>query len=104
MTILYTKKTLFVMETLSRFIERVENKVLCCVTEFSEHQDTMSSHTEVWVHQLCGKVIFDDSPEKPNYKRTTVHSLCKLGDDLRLVPDKKAIKKWVEGEVLLHSL
>ena len=51
-----------------------------------------------------GKVIFDDCPDKPNYKRASVHSLCKLGDDLRLMPDKKAIKKWVEGEVLLHSL
>ena len=92
------------METLIRFIERVENKVLYCVTEFTENQDTMSSSTEVWVHQLSGKVIFDDCPDKPNYKRATVHSLCKLGDDLCLVPDKKAIKKWVEGEVLLHSL
>lgn len=92
------------METLIRFIERVENKVLYCVSEFTEHQVTMSSSTEVWVHQLSGKVIFDDCPDKPNYKRTTVHSLCKLGDDLRLVPDKKAIKKWVEGEVLMHSL
>ena len=92
------------METLVRFIERVENKVLYCVTEFTEHQDTMSIGTEVWVHQLSGKLVFDDCPDKPNYKRTTVHSLCKLGDDLRLVPDKKAIKKWVEGEVLMHSL
>lgn len=92
------------METLVRFIERVENKVLYYVTEFTEHQDTMSSCTKVWVHQLSGKVVFDDCPDKPNYKRATVHSLCKLGDDLRLMPDMKAIKKWIEGEVLMHSL
>ena len=95
---------LFVMETLIRFIERVENKILYYVTVYTEHQDTMSFVTELWVHQLSGKVIFDDCPDKPNYKRASVHSLCKLGDDLRLMPDKKAIKKWVEGEVLLHSL
>lgn len=92
------------METLIRFIERVENKVLYYVTVYTEHQDTMPFVTELWVHQLSGKVIFDDCPDKPNYKRASVHSLCKLGDDLRLMPDKKAIKKWVEGEVLLHSL
>ena len=92
------------METLIRFIERVENKVLYYVTVYTEPQDTMSFVTELWVHQLSGKVIFDDCPDKPNYKRASVHSLCKLGDDLRLMPDKKAIKKWVEGEVLLHSL
>lgn len=92
------------METLIRFIERVENKVLYCVTEFTEHQDTMDSHTEIWVHQLSGKVVFDDCPDKPNYKRTTVFALCCIGKDLRYVPDNKAIKKWVENEVLMHSL
>ena len=92
------------METLARFIERVENRVLYFVTEYTDHQDTMYFGTDIWVHQLSGKVVFDDCPGKPNYKRATVHALCKLGDDLRLVPDKKAIKKWVEGEVLLHSL
>ena len=92
------------METLVRFIERVENRVLYCVTEFTEHQDTMDSRTEIWVHQLSGKVVFDDTPDKPNYKRTTAFALCGIGKDLRYVPDKKAIKKWVEGEVLLHSL
>lgn len=92
------------METLIRFIERVENKVLYYVTEYTEHQDLMDSHTEIWVHQLSGKVVFDDYPDKPNYKRTTVFALCRLDKDLRYEPDKKAIKKWVEGEVLMHSL
>ena len=91
------------METLVRFIERVENKVLYYVTEYTEHQDTMHFLTEIWVHQLSGKVVFDDYPEKPNYKRTTVSDLCKLDKNLRKVPDMKAIKKWVENEVLMHS-
>ena len=92
------------METLIRFIERVENRVLCHVTEFTEHQDTMNWHTDLWVHQLSGKVVFDDYPEKPNFKRIAVHNLCKVGKDLRLVPDVKAVKRWVENEVLMRSL
>lgn len=92
------------METLVRFIERVENKVLYFVTEFTEHQDTMHPNTNIWVHQLSGKVVFDDYPEKPNYKRATVFDLCTLDRNLRYVPDKKRIKKWIEGEVLMHRL
>ena len=92
------------METLIRFIERVENRVLYCVTEFTEHQETMHPNTEIWVHQLSGKVVFNDSPGKPNYKRTTVFDLCSLDNNLCYVPDKKRIKKWIEGEVLMHSL
>ena len=92
------------METLIRFIEKVENRVLYYVTEFTEHQDTMYRFTDIWVHQLSGKVVFNDCPEKPNYKRTTVFDLCDIDKNLRYVPDKKAIKKWVENEVLMHSL
>ena len=92
------------METLIRFIEKVENRVLYYVTEYTEHQDSMYLFTEIWVHQLSGKVVFDDYPGKPNYKRTTVDRLCTLDNDLRRIPDKKAIKRWVEGEVLMHSL
>ena len=92
------------METLVRFIEKVENRVLRCVSEYADHQDTMHFLTEIWVHQLSGKVVFDDYPDKPNYKRTTVSDLCSLDKNLRRVPDKKAIKKWVENEVLMHSL
>ena len=92
------------METLIRFIEKVENRVLYYVTEFTEHQDTMSSYTPIWVHQLSGKTVFDDYPDKPNYKRIPVGHLCTIDKNLRQIPDKKAIKKWVEGEVLMHSL
>lgn len=92
------------METLVRFIERVENRVLYFVTEFTEHQEEMSPCTNIWVHQLSGKTVFDDCPEKPNYKRTTVFDLCDIDQNLRYVPDMKRIKKWVEGEVLMHSL
>lgn len=92
------------METLIRFIERVENRVLYYVTTYTENQDKMDRYTEIWVHQLSGKVVFDDYPEKPNYKRTTVFNLCKLDNNLRDVPDMKAIKKWVENEVLMHRL
>lgn len=92
------------METLVRFIEKVENKVLYYVTTYTENQDRMARDTEIWVHQLTGKVVFDDCPEKPNYKRTTVFNLTRLDKNLRDVPDMKAIKRWVEGEVLMHSL
>ena len=92
------------METLVRFIEKVENRVLYYVTEFTERQDTMHPNTEIWVHQLNGKVVFNDVPDKPNFKRTTAFALCGIGKDLRYMPDKKAIKKWVENEVLMHSL
>ena len=92
------------METLVRFIEKVESRVLYFVTEFTEHQEEMSPCTNIWVHQLSGKTVFDDCPEKPNYKRTTVFDLCGIDKNLRYVPDMKRIKKWVEGEVLMHSL
>lgn len=92
------------MEALVRFIERVENQVLYYVTEYTEHQDTMHFLTPIWVHQLNGKVVFDDYPEKPNYKRATVFDLCTLDKNLRKVPDMKRIKKWVENEVLMHRL
>lgn len=92
------------METLIRFIERVENRVLYYVTTYTENQDKMDSYTPIWVHQLNGKVVFDDYPDKPNYKRTTVFNLCKLDNNLRNVPDMKAIKRWVENEVLMRSL
>ena len=92
------------METLVRFIERVENQILYYVTEYTEHQDTMHFLTPIWVHQLNGKVVFDDYPEKPNYKRATVFDLCTLDKNRRKVPDMKRIKKWVENEVLMHRL
>ena len=95
---------LFVMETLIRFIEKVENRVLYYVSDFADHQDTISWQTELWVHQLNGKVVFGDYPGKPNFKRISVHHLCKLDKNLRLEPDMKAIKKWVKNEVLMHRL
>ena len=92
------------METLIRFIEKVENRVLYFVTAYTEKKDNMSYTTDIWVHQLNGKVICNDIPDKPNYKRTCVGRLCKLDKNLKDVPDMKAIKNWVEGEVLMHSL
>lgn len=92
------------METLVRFIERVENRVLYYITEFTKRQDTMPPNTEIWVHQLNGKVVFNEFPDKPNFKRTTAFALCGIGKDLWYMPDKKAIKKWVEEEVLMKSL
>ncbi len=92
------------METLIRFIEKVENRVLYYVTEYTEHQDKMDYFTGLWVHQLNGRVIFNDSPTKSHYKRIAVGDLCTIDNNLRQIPDKKAIKRWVEGEVLMHSL
>jgi len=92
------------MEMLVRFIERVENKVLFYVTEYTQKQDTMDGFEKIWVHQLSGKVYFDEYPEKPNYQFIPVYQLCDLDNNLRRIPDKKAIKNWVENDVLMHKL
>lgn len=92
------------METLVRFIERVENKVLYYVTAYTENKDNMSYTTGIWVHQISGKVICNDIPDKPNYKRISVGRLCKLDKNLKNVPDMKTIKNWIENEVLMHKL
>ncbi|MBQ9310273.1 MAG: hypothetical protein IJ222_05335 [Bacteroidales bacterium] len=91
------------METLIHFIEKVENRVLYYVTEYAEHQDTMSFDTQIWVHQFSGKVVFDDYPKRDGYKLTYVYKLCDLDKNLRRIPDKRAIKHWVENEVLMHK-
>lgn len=92
------------METLIRFIEKVENRVLYYVTEYTEQQDKMSSSTQIWVHQLNGRVVFDDYPKGMGYKQNYMYRLCDFDKNFRHIPDKKAIKKWVENEVLMHSL
>ena len=38
------------------------------------------------------------------YAHLPVYKLCNMDNELRWVPDRKAIKKWIEGEVLMHSL
>lgn len=91
------------METLIDFIAKVEEKVLYYVTHYTRNQDTMSVNTQLWVHQLNGKVVFDDYPKRDGYKLIHVYKLCDLDKNCKHIPDKKAIKKWVEGEVLLHS-
>lgn len=92
------------METLVRFIERVENQVLYYVTAYTKNKDNMSYTTDIWVHQISGKVICNDIPDKPNYKRISVGRLCNLDKNLKNVPDMKAIKNWIENEVLMHKL
>lgn len=91
------------MMTLIDFIKNVEDEVFEKVQYYTRHQEKYGMCTDIWVHQIKGKVIFDDYPKKPGYVRKPVYMLCDLDTNLHHVPDKKAIKKWIEGEVLLHA-
>ena len=90
------------MLTLIDFIRNVEDEVFEKVQYYTRHQDTIDVCTDIWVHQLNGKVLFDTCPSKPGFARRSVYMLCDLNKDLKRTPDKKAIKKWIEEEVLLH--
>ena len=84
------------------FIKNVEDEVLEKVEHITKYQKDQASFIDVWVHQLTGKVVVDDWPAKPGYKRKSLYMLCNLDKDLHWKPDKKAIKKWIEEEVLVH--
>ena len=102
-TILYMDlKLVPAMLTLIDFIRNVEDEVFEKVQYYTRHQDTIDGCSDIWVHQLNGKVLFNKYPTKPGYARKSVYMLCDLDKDLKRTPDKKAIKKWVEEEVLLH--
>ena len=90
------------MLTLIDFIRNVEDEVFEKVHYYTRHQDTIDGCSDIWVHQISGKVLFNKYPTKPGYARKSVYMLCDLDKDLKRTPDKKAIKKWVEEEVLLH--
>jgi hypothetical protein len=103
MTILYTEIIRDrLMITLIDFIRNVEDEVFEEVQNFSRNQKEVSASTSIWVHQLEGKVFFGEAPLKPGYVHQPVYKLCDMDKDLRWIPDKKAIKKWIEGEVLMH--
>ena len=92
------------MLTLIDFIRNVEDEVYEKVQYYTRNQDTIDGCSDIWVHQISGKVICNDIPDKPNYKRISVGRLCKLDKNLKNVPDMKAIKNWIENEVLMHKL
>ena len=91
------------MTTLINFIKNVEDEVFEKVQYFTRHQDTVDKFAWIWVHQFKGKVIFDDEPPRPGYLHMPVYKLCNLDQNLKWIPDKKAIKQWIEGEVLMHA-
>ena len=91
------------MTTLINFIKNVEDEVFEKVAFYTRHQDEYNMCTDIWVHQIKGKVIFDDYPKRPGYVRQSVYKLCGLDQNLRHVPDRKAIKNWIENEVLMHA-
>jgi len=102
-TILYMDlKLVPAMLTLIDFIRNVEDEIFEKVQYYTRHQDTIDGCSDIWVHQLNGKVLFDTCPSKPGFARRSVYMLCDLNKDLKRTPDKKAIKKWIEEEVLLH--
>ena len=90
------------MITLIDFIKNVEDVVFEEVQNFSRNQKDVSASTLIWVNQLDGRVCFGDSPLKPGYVHQPVYKLCGMDKELKWIPDKKAIKKWIEGEVLMH--
>ena len=90
------------MITLMEFIKNVEDEVFEKVQHFTRNQKDYGPAPCIWVHQLKGKVLFDEIPMRPGYVRESVHRLCNLDGNLKWVPDRKAINRWIEGEVLLH--
>lgn len=92
------------MVTLIDFIKNVEDEVFEKVLFYTRHQDKFGLLPTIWVHQLKGKVTLDFPSRPSGYARLPIYKLCNLDKDLNKVPDKKAIKKWIEGEVLMHSL
>lgn len=90
------------MITLIDFIRNVEDEVFEEVQNFSRNQKEVSASTLIWVNQLDGRISFGESPLKPGYVHQPVYKLCGMDKDLKWIPDKKAIKKWIEGEVLMH--
>lgn len=95
---------ILVMVTLIDFIKNVEDEVYEKVLFYTRHQEDYGLLPMIWVHQLKGKVVFNISPRGTGYAKLPVYKLCGIDNDLKWVPDKKAIKKWIEGEVLMHSL
>ena len=91
------------MTTLINFIKNVEDEVFEKVLYYTEHQENLDMWTDIWVHQIKGKIVFDDYPKRPGYVRISVYKLCGLDQNLRHIPDKKAIKRWIENEVLMHA-
>ncbi len=92
------------MVTLIDFIKNVEDEVYEKVLFYTRHQEDYGLLPMIWVHQLKGKVVFNISPRGTGYAKLPVYKLCGIDNDLKWVPDKKSIKKWIEGEVLMHSL
>ena len=95
---------ILVMVTLIDFIKNVEEEVYEKVLFYTRHQEDYGLLPMIWVHQLKGKVVFNISPRGTGYAKLPVYKLCGIDNDLKWVPDKKSIKKWIEGEVLMHSL
>ena len=85
------------------FIKNVEDEVFEKVQYFTRNQDKIDSSSRIWVHRLKGKVRFDEAPSKPGFAWQPCYHLCCLDNDLRWTPDKKAIKKWIEEEVLMYA-
>ena len=90
------------MTMLVDFIKNIEDEVLEKVEYITRFKKEEVHSAYIWVHQLTGKVIVNDWPSKPGYIRKSLYMLCTLDKDLHCVPDIKAIKKWVEQEVLVH--
>ena len=90
------------MITLMDFIKNVENEVFERVDYITKFRKDVLLSEIIWVHQLKGKVVTENSPSQIGFVHKHVSSLCILDRELRWIPDKKAINKWIEEEVLLH--
>lgn len=90
------------MITLIDFIKNVEDEVFEKVLLYTRHQKDHDLSPMIWVHQLKGKVCLDYPTRPAEYAHLPIYRLCNLNKDLKRIPDKKAIKKWIEEEVLMH--
>lgn len=91
------------METLMDFIKKVEEEVFETIQYYANNHKDFRPFTDVWVHQFTGEVILDDIPDAEGYVCKSALSLCDWVSGDSYKADKRAIKKWVEGTVLLHQ-
>lgn len=91
------------METLIQLIRRVEEDVFQKAVYCLQHKEQFKAFPSIWVHQLTGDVRVGGSSLGQGYVSNYVTLLCDYSQKTRYPVSRKLIRKWIEGEVLLHS-
>lgn len=91
------------METLMQFIRRVEDEVFQKAVYCLQYKEQFKAFPSIWVHQLTGDVRVGGSCLGQGYVSNYVTLLCDYGQKSRCPVSRKLIRKWIEGEVLLHA-